>query len=359
MRPIRCLVMASYFGPYGGNFIASLNALGRELNLRGHEVFFVFPKAVEQFEWAKEFVNITDKCSFLDFAPHSVDNLRRIHKLIKLHKIDVVLSRMSGWDIASRSSTRCPVIWQMEMSVNNSSPERKIKNYVKYKLFGGKNTYHIAVSQPVSEQINGYRVPNKCVTIPNAIDFARLSDNRAREIDNNVKNILMFGWSPYVKGLDIAISACKSIISNGESVRLLVSAQEQTYRYMENEFDIKPDWIKLLPPTDNVNSLYRQADIMLSASRMEGFPYSVAEAIYSGLPVVASDIPGTSWAKEFHHVYFFKSEDANDLASTMLNAMHADIQSKDIFSNRELLNEKYSISAWSAKMTDFIESTVC
>ncbi len=42
----------------------------------------------------------------------------------------------------------------------------------------------------------------------------------------------------------------------------------------------------------NVNALYRSSDLLLSASKMEGLPFNVMEALHCGLPVIASDIKG-------------------------------------------------------------------
>jgi glycosyltransferase involved in cell wall biosynthesis len=50
--------------------------------------------------------------------------------------------------------------------------------------------------------------------------------------------------------------------------------------------------VHVLDPTDGVRTLYSAADVFMSPSRAEGTPYSVMEALSSGTPVVASDIPG-------------------------------------------------------------------
>ena len=44
--------------------------------------------------------------------------------------------------------------------------------------------------------------------------------------------------------------------------------------------------------TDDVGQWYRAADVHLSASRSEGLPFNIMEAMYMGLPVVASAVKG-------------------------------------------------------------------
>ncbi len=50
--------------------------------------------------------------------------------------------------------------------------------------------------------------------------------------------------------------------------------------------------IRFLGHRTDMNILYRSSDVLLSASKMEGLPFNVLEALYCGLPVIASDIKG-------------------------------------------------------------------
>jgi glycosyltransferase involved in cell wall biosynthesis len=50
--------------------------------------------------------------------------------------------------------------------------------------------------------------------------------------------------------------------------------------------------VRILDASDDVRSLFAAADIFVSPSRAEGMTFAVIEALASGVPVVASDIPG-------------------------------------------------------------------
>ena len=50
--------------------------------------------------------------------------------------------------------------------------------------------------------------------------------------------------------------------------------------------------VRFLGHVDNMNTLYRSSDLLVSASTMEGLPFNVMEALYCNLPVAASRVKG-------------------------------------------------------------------
>ena len=344
MKQIRCAVVASYYGPYYSNFVASLYAFNEMMIGNNNYVVYVFPKEVEQFEWVEK-LQETNKIYYLDYNPYSFNNFKALRKIFKTEKINLIYSQMCGWDFTAHfAAPFTPIIWHMRMGVDNVNLKKKIKNWIKFNIFGFGKTYHIAVSEPVTKAINAFKPKNQCVTIRNALDFSRLKAPSTKNVDN--KNILIFGWQPHTKGLDVALDACEKIIADGKKIRLLVSSQEATYEYINQRYVEIPDWLELLEPTSDVSSLYDRADIMISASRSEGFSFALAEAIYSGLITVVSDIPGTSWSSEFSARYEFKSEDSDSLKDALLFALNHNITEDEQNGNRQILKDKYSMDVW-------------
>lgn len=73
---------------------------------------------------------------------------------------------------------------------------------------------------------------------------------------------------------------------------------------------------------DNVNALYRACGCLISASRFEGLPFNVMEALYCGENVIVSGVKGNSdlAGKDGQYPY----GDEQELARLMENARHGD-----------------------------------
>lgn len=358
MKKIRCAFVASYYGPYYSNFVASLYALNEKMMQNNDCVVYVFPKEVEQFEWVVK-LRETNTVYFLDYKPFSLDNLKSLRNIFKKEKINLIYSHMCGWDFTAHfAAPLTPIVWHMRMGVNVTDKKKRIKNWIKFKILGFGKTYHISVSPAVTEAINSLNPKNKCVTIINALDFSRLKRNTKVLQPKKQKNILLFGWAPQTKGLDITLDACEKLINEGKNIKLLVSAQEKTYEYMTARYEKTPNWVELLEPTSDVSLLYTRADIMLSASRSEGFSFSLAEAIYSGLVTVVSDIPGTSWSSEFAARYEFKSGDSDSLKNALELALNHNITVDEQNNNRQILVDKYSMDVWAGAVYNELNDIV-
>ena len=122
--------------------------------------------------------------------------------------------------------------------------------------------------------------------------------------------MLLFGWSPHVKGVDIAIDAVAGLACQDESVVLGIVGTDDLRRYVAKRMpEGLPSWLRLLAPTDQVADLLHAASVFLSASRNEGLPYSVCEAMAAGTAVALSDIPALAWAHKAPGAVFFPPGD--------------------------------------------------
>ena len=97
-------------------------------------------------------------------------------------------------------------------------------------------------------------------------------------------------------------------------------------------------------PIEDVFAYHEAADVLLSASRSEGFSYAILEMLSIGKKCVISDIPGVAWAKEFPAVYPFKNKEADACADMIMRSQEAAKWDPEVV--REQVRNQYSIQSW-------------
>lgn len=351
------VMVASYGGPYGGNFIPSLIAYDKVAKELGYRTVYIFPGFVSECAWVSEMREVADKVYFVPYHQYTLNNVKRIRRICKEENAAIVYSRMSGWDITARMAMpRLPMIWHMELGLNLTSKRQKIKYYIKYRILGFGKTYHIAVSDKTTEVINSLHVKNKCEWIPNAINLKRLNKRHEYSFRKPVR-LLTFAYQPIIKGFDLALDACGVLNADNKKYELMASAQELTYKYIKQRYmDDAPEWLKLIPPTDNISELFDAADILLCPSRSEGLSFANLEAIYSGLPVVYSDIPGNNLLADFEMTEAFKTCDSVDLAEKIKDCSVKGVALESQEQNRRIIEDHYAIQSWTERVGTFIKT---
>lgn len=95
---------------------------------------------------------------------------------------------------------------------------------------------------------------------------------------------------------------------------------------LANEFGMK-DRILFPGHVGNIGAYYRAADAAVSASRSEGMPFNLLEAVYFGLPIAATRVKGhTDLMKLGFDIRAFDFGDSNAAAAAMSAIMEAEIR---------------------------------
>lgn len=138
-------------------------------------------------------------------------------------------------------------------------------------------------------------------------------------------------FSPLHKGFDLLIKAFALFAQENAEWTLDIvgeGQEEELYRslIMENKLE---DRVRIHPFTKDIHQHYAGSSVYVLASRWEGMPLVLMEAMAYGLPVVASDIP---IAKELLDgkgmAVFFEKENINRLADCLrYMATEADLKS--------------------------------
>ena len=122
--------------------------------------------------------------------------------------------------------------------------------------------------------------------------------------------------------------------------------------------DAIPDWLEIVPPTEDIASLFNQANCYISASLKETMSMGIAEASLFGLPVIQSDIPGTWWNACTPSAFLFRVNDANELAKRMRQVMEMPKDTmRALCAKSQAINKaRLSIGRWSDTMIEIFEN---
>jgi glycosyltransferase involved in cell wall biosynthesis len=203
-------------------------------------------------------------------------------------------------------------------------------------------------------------------TITNGIDFARataatrdrLQVLSSLGIDPDEPLVLLFGYDPMIKGVDTAIAGVAQLVREGQRMTLGIVGTQKLADYVHGRTgNTPPRWLRIIAPAEDVANLYRAATLFLCASRNEGLPYAVCEAMANRLPVVLSDIPGVSWAHRSPGSVFFPSGSASDLAAAIRRVLQWSPAERAEYTaaNDYLVRAEFDVADWAERIAKIYE----
>lgn len=131
---------------------------------------------------------------------------------------------------------------------------------------------------------------NKLDWLPNAIDINSFNGNN----NNDNLNVVFIGRLETWKGVHTFIEVASTILEERDDVTFTVVGDGSLRNYVENNG--YSGRIKVLGrvPHNQIPKILSNASILALPSYMEGLPTVCIEALASEIPVVASDVGGTS-----------------------------------------------------------------
>ena len=356
--------LCDYSPMYGGNFIPSLAALQRDLARRSCRCVFIFPLSAQSRGWTRLLSERGGTLYFTDFNAGKVEFIRAVHTILKNERADILHSHFTSILSVEIISWLSPGVKTFihvhsDFSGGKKTLTEQVKEIVYYRLVV-HNIRFLCVSDAFAR-----RYPARCVYVPNALADERLVCEQVggEAIRNTVgardTDILceLLGWTPWRKGVDVAAEAIRRLNERGNERYLLciVEGGEMTeeklraYIAENTACSGQEEYFVFLPPREDIFSLHEAADILVSASRSEGFPYAILEMLSIGGKVVMSDIPGTRWAKEYAATVNFASGDAERCAEAIETARAMPVDSE---ATAKAVRDAYSIDKWTAAVIE-------
>lgn len=177
-----------------------------------------------------------------------------------------------------------------------------IRRLLQYTL--RKAAHVIAVSQALREAMEGLGMPASHMTvIPNGVDGAKFfpgSKSAARQAlglpDKRI--VLSVGGLTSSKGFDLLLKSMKTLAEelHARDCYLVIVGEGALRRELEQLASALhlQDHVRFVGavPHRDLHQWYHAADVFCLASRREGWPNVVLEALACGIPVVAADVGG-------------------------------------------------------------------
>lgn len=350
--PQTLLFLCDYQAPYGGGFIPALRALESALEARGTRVIWVFPEGAKARDWCAALEEAGRAPAFLPAG--RLKRLFTLDRLVRRRRVGLIHAHFGLFGLARVEALLHPRL-RVFLHVHSDfsggaqpSPLRRLAKTLLNSAAKGRVT-RVMVGAHMAAREKG------AVYVPNGVDFSREAactetreSARARlGIREGQRLVLLFGWSPYIKGADIAARAVARLKEEGFLLGV-VTGREMTADKLAawlRERGCSMDAVRCLPPTEDVFAYHRAADVMLSASRSETFSYALAEALYAKTPCVMSDIPGTAWAVAYETVSAFPSGDDAACAEALRAAVRG-YTAEAYESAREAVAAAHSLDRW-------------
>lgn len=374
MRSI--LHVADYAAPYSGNFIAEIRAIARVSERAGWRSALALPNTAANRDWVRGLRSDGIQVHLVPSPSRFLAAACTLAAIIRDQNVEIVHTHFNRrYEMAAALARLLSAVRGTRLVWHRRSDGRfrlsaatRLKNFIGNQILAG-DARVIVLSDELRRQAISTGIQAERITGPfHGIDIARINaPGRSRAevrsewcVADNERIALMFGWDPDTKGVDLALRAAHKIGSSMPGFILVIVGWDATIRAAEAVLGrSRPNWLRIVPPTEDVADYYGAADLMLSSSRYEGFSGAMAEAMSAGLPVVATNIPGVQWAAASIGVHFAELNECA-IASGLKQMLQSTPQQMAQWSeaNRHLVTTKYSLEHMAKRVCELYVSMI-
>lgn len=272
---------------------------------KGYKVYyFLFANCGRPFFSVKG--EIVKTHSFFPFSEKSYsENIREMlfaaksfRKLKKDYQIDIAISFMEACNFINICSKGKEKVF---LSVRTVLSERMEYSGFLYdrkwiRLLYKRANRIIAVSNYVKIDLSkNYKIPVwKICAIPNVAAFHKFQQKKTRIWEYGDKAVICMGRLDPVKQQERVIRAFSYVYGKRHDARLVLVGDGKQKHYLKSvcqKMGIEEHVVFAGASTD-VGYFFQHARVFVMASRVEGFPNVMVEAMAYGIPVVTTDSPG-------------------------------------------------------------------
>jgi glycosyltransferase involved in cell wall biosynthesis len=230
--------------------------------------------------------------------------LRRVVRLIREHRIEIVHSHGKGAGLYGRIAARLTGAAAIHTfhGIHYRSYPRLYLTVERYLARHGFAVVHVSASQAREAQALGLAPAGRSRLVVNGVDAARVRAAIAREplsraalgLDPGALVLGTVARFDPVKGLDVLLRAFAQVLARRPTAQLLLvgdGPEAARLRDLAGALGLAGRAVFAGPVKDAARGL-PALDLYVSASHREGLPLALLEAMVCGLPVLATRVPG-------------------------------------------------------------------
>ena len=297
-------ILISELGGGGAERVAQI--LGNHFVDRGDKVFYFLSDTIirQDYPVKGKLVRTSIQSCMREEQLWDVQRVIRLllsslemRKLKRQYKIDVAISFMEEFNYINVLSkgrekviTRVCTILSKRAELTGFLYKKKIVRF----FYSRADRVVVMSDYAWKDMHEYYGVPQKrLVKIPNGVS-ADCIEKKGAEWKYGEKVIVCMGRLMEVKQQDRIIRAFSYVAEREEEAKLLILGRGPLMNYLKGlckKYSIE-DKVHFVGFTDQTSYYLRNSRAFVMASKAEGFPNSMIEAMSCGLPVITTDSPG-------------------------------------------------------------------
>ncbi len=267
---------------------------------RGHDVHcFLFKAGPMTGRLKSDGANV----HFINGHPLSHEAYRHLVSFLVKYKIDLLHCHGRGASICARLASKrvkIPVVYTLHGFHTRAHGIFSRRAYIMAERYLARFTSAIiSVSSDEYAEIKNTRIiaPERLHLVRNGIDFAHFSRQvepvKINGIDASLPVVgCMCRLEHTAKQPELLVRACAFAKSMGRPFNLVFLGDGPDLHILKHKADSAGINAVFLPPVEDVRPFLAAIDLFALATRWEGMPLGILEAMAAGVPVIASDVRG-------------------------------------------------------------------
>jgi glycosyltransferase involved in cell wall biosynthesis len=252
--------------------------------------------------------------------------------------------------VARDPRNRTPVIFGPQRSWRSlyRFPGSAVLNWAMYRLLRAGADEVIAVSDGLRREFVQHGIsPAKCHLIPNGVDLSLFDGGEPIYPDGPARVVGIVGRLVEQKGIDVFIDAAAQVAPITPDVEFWIVGDGPLREDCQRRIAAHglEDRVVLLGERADVPGLLGQMSVFVSASRWEGLPYALLEALAAKRPVVATRVLGSSeLIADGIHGLLVPPDDPAPMSRAILRLLNDPDQARTLAgAGRALVETQYSL----------------